>query len=319
MSESQKLIPSTIKGMHHVGVAVSDVAKSLDFYQSTTSLDRLDRDRVSGFLPESPAQSAVLKAPNGYLQLMQFEGAADITEVPVEGPGVTHLCFQSPAEDALFSKLIDHQATSVSIAEPPIDLGSVGVRYGYARDADNIMYEVEQLDEPPFEGPIWFAHIALATPDLDRSVAFYRNLLGVETYRHANKVIGPRFDEVTGIKDVRLRVAWFNTGNMILEIWQFITPKTQEASAPLPFNKIGYNKFALEVGDLKAECQRLRDMGVEMLNEPSEENGVTEVYARDPDGNLFSLLEINSDAVPSVTDLKQISWLPSPSNPTAGQ
>ncbi|MFT7091723.1 MAG: catechol 2,3-dioxygenase-like lactoylglutathione lyase family enzyme, partial [Candidatus Azotimanducaceae bacterium] len=115
--------------MHHVGVAVSDVAKSLDFYQSTTSLDRLDRDCVSGFLPESPAQSAVLKAPNGYLQLMQFEGAADITEVPVEGPGVTHLCFQSPAEDALFSKLIDHQATSVSIAEPPIDLGSVGVRY----------------------------------------------------------------------------------------------------------------------------------------------------------------------------------------------
>jgi catechol 2,3-dioxygenase-like lactoylglutathione lyase family enzyme len=319
MSESQKLIPSTIKGMHHVGVAVSDIEKSLAFYQSTTSITRLDRDRLSGFLPESPMKSAVLKAPNGHLQIMQFEGDADIAEVPVEGPGVTHLCFQSPAEDALFKKLIEHKATSVSIGEPPIDLAGQGVHYAYARDADNIMYEVEQLDKPPFEGPIWLAHIALATPDLDRSVAFYRNLLGVETYRHANKVTGARFDEVTGIKDVRLRVAWFNTGNMVLEIWQFVTPKTQQPSAPLPFSKIGFNKFALEVGDLEAECQRLRTMGVELLNEPCEENGVTEVYARDPDGNLFSLLEISSDEVPSVADLKQISWLPSPSNPTAGQ
>lgn len=319
MSDSKELIPSTIKGMHHVGMAVSDVAKAVDFYQSTTSIARLDRDRLSGFLPESPEQSAVLKAPNGYLQLMQFEGAADITELPVEGPGITHLCFQSPVENALFNKFIEHKATSVSIAKPPIDLGSQGVRYGYARDADNIMFEVEQLDKPPFKGPIWLAHIALATPDLDRSVAFYRNLLGVETYRHANKVTGPRFDEVTGLNDVRIRVAWFNTGNMVLEIWQFITPKTQDPAAPLPFNKIGYNKFALEVGDLEAECQRLRTMGVELLNEPNEENGVTEVYARDPDGNLFSLLEINSDGVPSVTELKQISWLPSPSNPTAGQ
>ena len=29
--------------------------------------------------------------------------------------------------------------------------------------------------------------------------------------------MGPRFDEVTGIENVRIRAAWFNTGNMVIE------------------------------------------------------------------------------------------------------
>jgi len=35
------------------------------------------------------------------------------------------------------------------------------VRYGYVRDADNIMFEIEQLDKQSFKGPVWIAHIAL--------------------------------------------------------------------------------------------------------------------------------------------------------------
>ena len=50
------------------------------------------------------------------------------------------------------------------------------------------MLEVEELDKPRFEGPIWLAHIALVSPDIDRLVAFYRNLLGVEPYQRANKM-----------------------------------------------------------------------------------------------------------------------------------
>ena len=181
------------------------------------------------------------------------------------------------------------------------------------------MFEIEQLDQPRFEGSIWIAHIALVTPDLDQSVAFYRNLLGVETYGLVNKVMGERFDEVTGIENVRIRVAWFNTGNMVLEIWEYVNPKTPHPGEPLPFSKIGYNKIALEVDDLEAELSRLKRMGVECLNEPEEINGITEVYFRDPDGNLISLLKPNPSAEAGVANLEHIRWLPSPSNPTAGK
>ena len=57
---------------------------------------------------------------------MQFAGEVDATEVPVEGPGVTHLCLQSPAKNALFDKLIKHKAKSVSTGNPPIDLNEAG-------------------------------------------------------------------------------------------------------------------------------------------------------------------------------------------------
>jgi len=97
--------------------------------------------------------------------------------------------------------------------EPPIDLNGAGVRYAYARDADDIMFEVEQVDAPRFDGPIWLAHVALVSHDIDRLVDFYRDLLGVEPYRRANTIKGSRFDEVTGLDDVRVRAAWFNTVN----------------------------------------------------------------------------------------------------------
>ncbi|MBT3565259.1 MAG: VOC family protein, partial [Gammaproteobacteria bacterium] len=174
MNNSTTLVASTIKGMHHVGIAVSDVEKSVEFYQSVTALKRINHDNIAGYLPEPCEKSAVLKGPNGYLQLMQFAGPSDLSEVPVAGPGVTHLCLQSPAEDALFNKFINNGARPVSKGDQPIDLNGQGVRYGYARDADNIMFEIEQLDQPRFEGSIWIAHIALVTPDLDQSVAFYR-------------------------------------------------------------------------------------------------------------------------------------------------
>ena len=41
----------------------------------------------------------------------------------------------------------------MSVGNPPIDLNGAGVRYAYACDQDNIMFEVEELDQPRFRGP----------------------------------------------------------------------------------------------------------------------------------------------------------------------
>ena len=75
----------------------------------------------------------------------------------------------------------------------------------------------------------------------------------------------------------------------------------------------------MEVDDLEGELLRLKRIGVECLNEPKEINGITEVYLRDPDGNLISLLKPKPGAEASVANLEHITWLPSPSNPTAGK
>ena len=310
------LVPSSIKGIHHVGMAVRDLQATLDFYQSTTTMERFSQDSISANQLTAPELTAVLKAPNGFIELMQFPTPeADASVMPVEGPGITHLCFQSPASFKLYKKFEAANATAITRGQPPVDLTSSVVQYAYARDANDIMFEVEQLDEPQFEGPIWLAHVAIVTHDIDQLVEFYRDLLGIEPYGRANKVVGPNFDAVTGLDNVRIRAAWFNTGNMVIELWQFINPVTPAPGEPSAFDHTGYNKFAFEVGDLQAECARLSAAGVKFIGDPIEKNGITEVYARDPDGNLFSLLQTAPTAFARVADLKQIKGLASPSSP----
>ena len=118
----------------------------------------------------------------------------------------------------LYSEFKSQNASVVSRGTAPVDLNGRGVYYAYLRDADHLMLEVEQLDKPNFEGPIWIAHGALVTPDLDSLATFYQNLLGVSPYRRADDVRGPRLDEVTGLDNVHIRAAWFNVGNMVLKL-----------------------------------------------------------------------------------------------------
>jgi len=306
--------PSTIKGINHVGLSVSDLKAAMAFYsnaaslevESTSKFSNSAAEKASGFINE-PVARAALKAPNGNLELSQYEPsvAGPAEEVPTTGPGVTHVCYQSPTTQDVYSRFKSLGAIPVSSrGNQPVDLGGYGVYYAYSRDADGIMFETEHLDKPHFEGPLWFSHVALVSPDIDRLVDFYENLFGFKPNRRSNKVTGPRFDEVIDFDETYIRAAWFDTSNMILELWQFVNPVTPEPGAPLPFEKIGYTKFAFEVSDIDADYKRLVESGVQFLSEPVQTEESTEVYARDPDGNLFSLIQPAPGSAISIDELK---------------
>ena len=116
---------------------------------------------------------------------------------------------------------MDSGATPVSRGTEPVHLLGQGVYYAYARDRDGIMYETEHLDRSPFEGPIWFSHVALVSPI---SIDWSSSMVAVEAEpnRRTNRASGPTFDEVADYDDVMIRAAWFDIGNMILEMWQFV-------------------------------------------------------------------------------------------------
>ena len=299
---------TAIKGIHHIGISVADVTASAAFLEDAANLTRVGEGSFSGtgIASSAPSASMIMKGPNAYLELMQFDSQTP-EPVPVEGPGFTHLCFQSPSEHLMYKGFKDAGATAVSWGEGPVDLGGYGVHYAYLRDADKTMYEVEQVDRPPFEGQVWIGHVALASHDIDRLVEFYSNVFGIEPYRRVNKATGPRVDEVTGIKDARMRAAWFNVANMVFEIWEFVNPVTPDTSAARPFEKVGYNKFAFEVSDLTKEITRLKARDVKFASEPLATPIGVEAYAADPDGNRFSLVQLN-DSQLSIDHLKNITW-----------
>ena len=306
---------STISGIHHIGMSVSDLQASLEFYTHAlgTSAELLNPARYdNGALAYGAARrkSALLTFPNGYLKLSEYDRSdlPSTAVVPVKGPGITHVCYQSPTQENIYQRLMDSGATPVSRGKEPVHLLGQGVYYAYARDRDGIMYETEHLDRSPFEGPIWFSHVALVSPDLDRLVEFYGLLLNAEPSRRTNRASGPTFDEVAGYDDVMIRAAWFDVGNMILEMWQFVNPSTPEPTQPPAFEALGYNKVAFEVSDLEKEVERLSEHGIEFLAPLGSSEDGLETCLRDPDGNLVSLIQPQERTGRSVRHLKQKTW-----------
>ena len=302
-------------GIHHIGMSVSNLQSAIEFYADAL---KVSAEAVTGIpKPENGpvdsvdhVDSALLKFPNGYLKLSEYD-RTDIPSsgvLPVKGPGITHVCYQSPTSEDIFRRLMDSGATSVSRGGEPVHLLGQGVYYAYARDCDGIMYETEHLDSCPFEGPIWFSHVALVSPDLDRLVDFYSRLLGADPNRRTNRAAGPRFDEVADYDNVMIRAAWFDIGNMILEMWQFVNPVTPEPVCHRSIEELGYNKVAFEVSDLSQEIERLSKHGIEPLSAPTVSVDGIEICLRDPDGNLVSLIQPNEETGLSVSRLKQKTW-----------
>ncbi len=286
-NDTDQTSSSTVIGVHHVGLSVADLNASIEFYNKATDIEadmelavgNRSAEKASGFTNEAVAH-ATLKAPNTFVQLSQFESSVSgpREDIPVKGPGITHVCYQSLKTDNIFSKFLSQGAKSVTRGAEPISLLGQGVYYAYARDADGIMFEVEHLDRSPFESPAWFAHVALVSHNIDRLVEFYETLLGKPPARRADHVAGPTFDEVANYDDVKIRAAWFDLSNMTLEFWQFLNPVTPDPGEPAAFEKIGYNKVAFEVSNIQTEYQRLLALGVPFLSEPVQSEESTEVY-----------------------------------------
>jgi catechol 2,3-dioxygenase-like lactoylglutathione lyase family enzyme len=138
-------------------------------------------------------------------------------------------------------------------------------------------------------------HISLATNDLERFVAFYRDLLGMKLER-----ISPipmrwePFETVVGMRDVTGRVAQFDLGNMHMEVFCYTDPK------PLPGERrpacdVGIRHIAFDVTDVFAEYERLKAAGVEFISPPQylDGGGCTSCYFYDPDGNIMEFQEIH--------------------------
>ena len=314
VSSQSEQCQSNVIGIHHIGMSVSDLKTSVDFYSralgiSAEHLSATQQDNgVSAYGASS--NSALLTFPNGYLKLSEYDRSdlPSTAVVPVKGPGITHVCYQSPTQENIYQRLMDSGATPVSRGKEPVHLLGQGVYYAYARDRDGIMYETEHLDRSPFEGPIWFSHVALVSPNLDRLVEFYGLLLNAEPSRRTNRASGPTFDEVADYDDVMIRAAWFDVGNMILEMWQFVNPSTPEPKQPRAFEALGYNKVAFEVSDLEKEVERLSEQGIEFLAPLGSSEDGLEACLRDPDGNLVSLIQPQERTGRSVRRLKQKTW-----------
>jgi catechol 2,3-dioxygenase-like lactoylglutathione lyase family enzyme len=300
-------------GMRHAAITVSDIDSTVAFYSRAVPYKVVKRYQVkASAFPKAllgkrhrQVDVALVEMPTGFIQLMDFEPGkgAEPNVRPVIGPGYTHICFQSSSKDPAILRFMAAGLSVISRFGKPdgVDIGGYGVRYAYGRDPDGIMIENESLDAPKRSEKAWITHIANTVHDRDAMVAFYEKLLGRKAHRTIEQEGRPRLDDVANIDNLAIKGGWINVGNMELEIWEYSRPRTPAPVAMRKLDEIGYNAFALEVADLKAEQKRLKKLGIRLAGTPVSMGGWKVQYAYDPEGNLFSVQQnVNAGAQESV-------------------
>jgi glyoxylase I family protein len=135
-------------------------------------------------------------------------------------------------------------------------------------------------------------HTALSTPDADRLVAFYRDHFGfTEAFDFRWDEQDAGFRRTHAAPETRGRVVMLERGASRLEIFEYEKPAPRPAAAPPGNADHGIRHLAFEVKEIEAEVARLRGAGVPFLSDPVPQAYVKVCYGRDPDGNLFELIE----------------------------
>lgn len=133
-------------------------------------------------------------------------------------------------------------------------------------------------------------HVGLSVADLERSLAFYRDLLGFELLRVLDCAPEGDLGTVVGMPGCRARVAHLLLGGRMLELFEYAEPRGRVQADNACQADHGWIHTGLTSTDTRADYAQLREHGVEFLSEPVEfRPDVWIVYFKGPDDEVVEL------------------------------
>ena len=137
-------------------------------------------------------------------------------------------------------------------------------------------------------------HTGLVVRDINRSIAFYRDMLGFSVVKQM-KESGPYIEKVVGIPDAVLEWSKLRAPDgSLIELIQYQTPVTRSSAVDnAPSDKFGCSHIALTVSDIESCYRKLIDKGLNCKSVPqlSPDGLVKVMYCHDPDGIILELVE----------------------------
>jgi len=142
------------------------------------------------------------------------------------------------------------------------------------------------------------AAIGMTVSDMDRSVAFYSDVLAFRKVSEV-EVDGDAYDRLWGVFGVRARVVHMRLGEQTLELIQFLAPPdVRPIPVPSRSNDLWFQHFAIVVRDMEQAWAHLRRHHVRQIS-PRPQTipqsnaaaaGIKAIKFRDPDGHNLELL-----------------------------
>ena len=142
-------------------------------------------------------------------------------------------------------------------------------------------------------------HVGLTVSDLERSIAFYRDVLGLE-FQGEIFMEGEETDKMFRRANCKARVAYLNGSKAVeappVELIQFVNNEVKKVPSDLFTTSI--SEVCFYTDDIDSAYKHLVDNNVECLSEPQyfdfRGDGFGEsraFYFRDPDGIILEMMQ----------------------------
>lgn len=138
-------------------------------------------------------------------------------------------------------------------------------------------------------------HTSYTVSDLERSLAFYVDILGCEVLWQ-REITNRYFSQIVGFPDCQVRAAHLRIpgSEHRIELFEYVSPRGTRAD--IRVNNAGSSHISFLVDDLEAAYGELRSRGVQFLSPPvaidaGANAGGRAVYILDPDGITMELFQ----------------------------
>jgi len=139
-------------------------------------------------------------------------------------------------------------------------------------------------------------HTAISVSDLDQSIRFYRDMLGMTLEWRMDHRKGEALESVVGMKDVDVSYAMLSGWGGRIELFQYHSPEGQ----PYPLDKAvcdkGITHIGFQVDHIDELYHKLLAQGVRFNSPPQELRPcVKAAYLHDPDGVTLEMIQYSEN------------------------
>ena len=137
-----------------------------------------------------------------------------------------------------------------------------------------------------------FRHVGITVSDLQRSVRFYRDYLGLTVSKVIPRCEGEYISTLVGIPDVCIDIClWQAPDGSRIELLQYLSHPAS-AGACARANEPGRPHCAFTVANIQELYDRRAQFDCEFVHPPqSSQDGVLVAYCHDPDGTILELVQ----------------------------
>jgi catechol 2,3-dioxygenase-like lactoylglutathione lyase family enzyme len=149
------------------------------------------------------------------------------------------------------------------------------------------------VSRPPFQ-IIAADHTGITVSNLERSLAFWRDVLGFQL-SHRPHQAGDLASEITGVPGAEISIAVLKGYGHKIELLEYLAPQDRKRVALRPCD-IGSVHVAFRVDNLDAVLATIAASGWSAVGQPQTltagpNTGKRVVYVRDPDGTTIEFMQ----------------------------